>query len=153
MYGVPLLNDDDNFGKRFTFYHLPNGGVDSEYVYQRIQAHNPVFRESPYYPSRSFHRVGWSASSGAPHSWTNWICENDYYCRKAESSYKGLLSYSLEEEYIVKCIKSVKVWANEKYINDDINYDEHHSNPNNIALHQYIIESHIALYHHVADTY
>lgn len=120
VYGVTLLNDDDNFGKRFTFYHLPNGGVDSAYVYQRIQAHNPVYREDPYYPSRSFHRVGWTASSGAPHSWTNWVCESDYYCRKAESSYKGLLSYSLEEEYIVKCIKSVKVWVNEKYINDDI---------------------------------
>lgn len=94
VYGVTLLNDDDNFGKRFTFYHLPNGGVDSEYVYQRIQAHNPVYREDPYYPSRSFHRVGWTASSDAPYSWTNWVCEDDYYCRKAESSYKGILSYS-----------------------------------------------------------
>lgn len=120
VYGVTLLNDDDNFGKRFTFYHLPNGGVDSEYVYQRIQAHNPVYREDPYYPSRSFHRVGWTASSDAPYSWTNWVCEDDYYCRKAESSYKGILSYSGKEEYIVKCIKYIKVWVDEKYIDHDI---------------------------------
>lgn len=119
IYGVTLLNEDDNFGKRFTFFHLPNGGIDSEYVYQRIQCHNPESYDA-YYPSRSYKRIGWATSSSTPHIWTKWICEEDYYCRKAESSYKGILSYSGKEEYIVKCIKYVKVWVSEKYINDDI---------------------------------
>ena len=42
---------------------------------------------------------------------------------------------------------------NAQYINDDINHDEYHSNPNNIALHQNIIASHNALYHHVTNTF
>lgn len=117
IYGITLPDVDANFGQRFTFCHYPNNS-DAGYAYQKVLTHN--VKDNGYYPSRCFERVGWIASSGAPGSWTPWVCKEDNYDRKAYTSYKGLLSFSSQEEYIVKCIKYIKVWVSSPYINNDI---------------------------------